>query len=212
MARAVWRESLMQVKTTAASTVPVACEAFQSRPASSAKTRAPPGDGRRACWVERPCMVSISVVFVDLALASGFVKARPSAGRWRLLAAPQGCGPLTPASRLGLAARPAARPRVSGVPAGRGRTLPASRSPRRYALIRGCEAWLPATSPKLLPAAPSPQQRPAAPAASKKKTGRLRNAAGPSTTLTRSESSVQSPSLSKVTPSSSRKLSSIPSS
>ena len=28
-------------------TVPVACEAFQSRPASSAKTRAPPGDGRR---------------------------------------------------------------------------------------------------------------------------------------------------------------------
>jgi hypothetical protein len=74
MARELWRESLMQVNTTAASTVPVACEAFQSRPTSSAKTRAPPGDGRRDWWVERPCMVSGSEVLVDLALVSGFVK------------------------------------------------------------------------------------------------------------------------------------------
>ena len=49
MARAVWRESLMHVNTTAASTVPVACDAFHRRPASSAKTRAPPGDWRREC-------------------------------------------------------------------------------------------------------------------------------------------------------------------
>ena len=47
MARTVCRESLMHVKTTAASTVPDAWDAFHNRPASSAKTRAPPGDWRR---------------------------------------------------------------------------------------------------------------------------------------------------------------------
>ena len=74
MARAVWRESLMQVNTTAASTVPVACDAFHNRPASSAKTRAPPGAGRRECWVERPCMVLAGGVFQDFARGPYFVK------------------------------------------------------------------------------------------------------------------------------------------
>jgi hypothetical protein len=63
IARAVWRESLMHVNTTAASTVPVACDAFHNRPASSAKTRAPPGDWRREWWVERPCMEIVLVAF-----------------------------------------------------------------------------------------------------------------------------------------------------
>src|SRR5690349_1714749 len=64
----------MHVNTTAASTLPVACEAFHNRPASSAKTRAPPGDWRRNCWVERLCMESNSVTLVDLRSVSGFVK------------------------------------------------------------------------------------------------------------------------------------------
>src|SRR5215207_11454087 len=74
MARAVWRESLMHVNTTAASTVPVACDAFHNRPASSAKTRAPPGAGRRDCWVERPCMVVTGGVFQDFARGPELVK------------------------------------------------------------------------------------------------------------------------------------------
>jgi len=82
IARAVWRESLMHVNTTAASTVPVACDAFHNRPASSAKTRAPPGDWRRECCVERSCMVLDFVAFEDLSLGWRFVKGL--LGGWRL--------------------------------------------------------------------------------------------------------------------------------
>ena len=74
IARAVCRESLMQVNTTAASTVPVACDAFHNRPASSAKTRAPPGDWRRDCWVERPCMEVLVGYQRDLAMGLASVK------------------------------------------------------------------------------------------------------------------------------------------
>ena len=74
IARAVCRESLIQVNTTAASTVPVACDAFHNRPASSAKTRAPPGDWRRDCWVERPCMEVLVGYQRDLAMGLAYVK------------------------------------------------------------------------------------------------------------------------------------------
>jgi len=75
----------MHVNTTAASTVPVACDAFHNRPASSAKTRAPPGDWRRDWWVERCCMGLVFFAFGDLSRGLGFVKGRGRAtGNWRL--------------------------------------------------------------------------------------------------------------------------------